>query len=247
MTVTVYESSDEEEYSFKTRVEASDNSQSSTQPLAKVPKENLSIPQGITPRSSRVDAPLRRRVLRDEEMHGIAKGDLSLLIRILLLSIIQTNDRVGQRFEVGTADRPTPAVLESQDLDVVRWIHGPEVCARLLLASPTSSYTQSLTVNLPQVGRSRERSVFELGVELDTRHIAHCKEAQIVLDRHKLAWGTIFELARGVTRGMWTFQDMKEHRLRKLEGSNAQSAWKVATVMADKEPSRIGAPSELWY
>ncbi|KAG2133615.1 uncharacterized protein EDB93DRAFT_1339933 [Suillus bovinus] len=110
MTVTVYESSDEEEYSFKTRVEASDNSQSSTQPLAKVPKEKLSTPQEITPRSPRVDTPLRKCVLRDE-MHGIAKGDLSLLIRILLLSIIQTNDRVGQRFQVGTAEKLREGLL----------------------------------------------------------------------------------------------------------------------------------------
>jgi hypothetical protein len=46
---------------------------------------------------------------------------------------------------------------------------------------------------------------------------------------------------------MWTFQDMTEPRLQKLKGSNAQSAWKVATVMADKVPSTMGAPSELWY
>ncbi|KAG1813878.1 RNA dependent RNA polymerase-domain-containing protein [Suillus subaureus] len=95
-----------------------------------------------------------------------------------------------------------------------------------------------LQVNLPQVGK--------FGVELNIVHIAHCEKAQEVLDRHKLAWGTIFELARGVTRGMWTFQDMTEHRLQKLQGSNAQSAWKVATVMADKVPSAIGASSELW-
>jgi RNA-dependent RNA polymerase len=102
-------------------------------------------------------------------------------------------------------------------------------------------------VNLPQVAKNRKHGPPELGVELDIRHIAHCEKTQIVLDRHELAWGTIFELARGVTRGMWTFQDMTEHRLQKLKGSNAQSAWKVATVMADKVPSAMGAPSELWY
>ncbi|KAG2116227.1 RNA dependent RNA polymerase-domain-containing protein [Suillus cothurnatus] len=98
----------------------------------------------------------------------------------------------------------------------------------------------------PAVKRRVSSCAPVLGVELDIRHIAHCEKTQIVLDRHELAWGTIFELARGVTRGMWTFQDMTEHRLQKLKGSNAQSAWKVATVMADKVPSAMGAPSELW-
>ncbi|KAG2737028.1 hypothetical protein P692DRAFT_20884083 [Suillus brevipes Sb2] len=42
-------------------------------------------------------------------------------------------------------------------------------------------------------------------------------KVQILLDRHELAWGTVFELARGVTRGMWKFQDMTEPRLQQLK------------------------------
>ncbi|KAG2045920.1 hypothetical protein BDR06DRAFT_977863 [Suillus hirtellus] len=101
-------------------------------------------------------------------------------------------------------------------------------------------------VNLPQVKKSCKSRSLEFGVKLNIVDISHCQKAQPVLDRHEVAWGTIFEQARGITHGMWTFQAMTEHRLRKLEGTNAQSAWKVVTVMADKEPSRMEAPSELW-
>jgi RNA-dependent RNA polymerase len=100
-------------------------------------------------------------------------------------------------------------------------------------------------VNLPQVGR-KHRSP-EFGVELDIVYIAHCENAQALFDKHELAWGTVFELARGVTRGMWKFQDMTEPRLQQLKGTNTQSAWKVATVMADKVPFTMRAHSELWY
>jgi hypothetical protein len=101
-------------------------------------------------------------------------------------------------------------------------------------------------VNLPQVGKSKKRSAPEFGVQLNTAYIAHSEKAQIVLDQHKLAWGTIYELARGVTRGMWTFEDMTGHRLGKLEGSNAEAAWKVTAVMKDKPQPAMRA-SELWY
>ncbi|KAG2358031.1 RNA dependent RNA polymerase-domain-containing protein [Suillus spraguei] len=103
-----------------------------------------------------------------------------------------------------------------------------------------------LQVNLLQVENFREHVPREFGVALNIVHIAHCTKAQKLFDQYKLAWGTIFELARGITRGMWTFQDLTEHRLQKLKGSNAESAWKVATIMADKVPSAKGAPSELW-
>ncbi|KAG1757774.1 RNA dependent RNA polymerase-domain-containing protein [Suillus lakei] len=101
---------------------------------------------------------------------------------------------------------------------------------------------------MPQVGTRTKHRPPQFGVQLTTVHIAHCERAQIVLDQQQLAWGTIYELARGVTRGMWTFEDMTEHRLRKLKGSNAQAAWKVAAVMKDEmgPPSAMRAPSEIW-
>jgi len=84
-------------------------------------------------------------------------------------------------------------------------------------------------------------------VQLDPVYIAHSEKIQVVLDRLQLAWGTIYELARGVTRGMWTFEDMTEQRLWKLKGSNAESAWKVTAVMRDREPAAVRGTSELWY
>jgi hypothetical protein len=102
-------------------------------------------------------------------------------------------------------------------------------------------------VNSPQVGKRKTRSAPEFGVKLNMVKVAHSEKVQIILDQLQLAWGTVYELARGVTRGMWTFEDMTEHRLCKLKGSNAEAAWKVAAVMKDKTPSAMRAPSELWY
>ncbi|KAG1818901.1 hypothetical protein EV424DRAFT_1619016 [Suillus variegatus] len=226
VTVVVDELSNEEVYSyglhdFEMHIESLGNSQSPAQPSDTI-REKCSISQEITPYSHRVDARLQRRVSRDQEMHEIAE--------------------VSSKPAIESDCDPRL----SHDLDVVRWIHGPEACTRLIAASLTNGYMRSLTVNSPQVEKSRKSSSLEFGIELDIVDISHCQKAQPVLDRHEVAWGTIFELAQGVTRGMWTFQDMTEHRLRKLKGKNAQSAWKVATVMADKEPSVMEAPSELW-
>ncbi|KAG1760381.1 RNA dependent RNA polymerase-domain-containing protein [Suillus occidentalis] len=100
--------------------------------------------------------------------------------------------------------------------------------------------TAALQLNAPRAGTRTQHRPPEFGVQLDI--------AQIVLDQQQLAWGTIYELARGVTRGMWTFEDMTEHRLRKLKGSNVQAAWKVTAVMKDgMGPSSVmRAPSEIW-
>lgn len=104
-------------------------------------------------------------------------------------------------------------------------------------------------MNAPQIGIRTKHRPPEFGVQLNIVHIAHCKRAQIVLDQQHLAWGTIYELARGVTRGMWTFEDMTERRLCKLRGSNVQAAWKVAAVIKDEMGPSFAtrASSEVWY
>ncbi|KAG2153597.1 RNA dependent RNA polymerase-domain-containing protein [Suillus bovinus] len=220
------------------QVEALDNFQSPTRPLVKVLGEKLSISQQTTPRAPRVDMRLQRHsVSHDEEMREI--------------------DEVAQRLIESDSDSGSAPSTEQSSLFSSRTTSMSSVGSTGLKRAPDCSLPPppavkrkvspcAPVVNLPQGGKSQKRRSPEFGVELDIVYIAHCEKAQIVLDRYKLAWGTIFELARGVTRGIWTFQDMTEHRLRKLEGSNAQSAWKVATVMADKEPSAMGAPSELW-
>ncbi|KAG2075104.1 hypothetical protein BDR04DRAFT_1091949 [Suillus decipiens] len=101
--------------------------------------------------------------------------------------------------------------------------------------------------NSPQIGTRANHRPPEFGVQLNIVHIAHCERTQVVFDQQQLAWGTIYELARGVTRGMWTFEDMTEHRLRQLKGSNVQAAWKVASVIKEMRPSSsMRAPAEVW-
>ncbi|KAG2369519.1 RNA dependent RNA polymerase-domain-containing protein [Suillus spraguei] len=102
--------------------------------------------------------------------------------------------------------------------------------------------------NSPQIGTRANHRPPEFGFQLNIVHIAHCERTQIVFNQQQLAWGTIYELARGVTRGMWTFEDMTEHRLRQLKGSNVQAAWKVAAVIKDemRPTSAMRAPAEIW-
>src|SRR5258708_39556213 len=45
-------------------------------------------------------------------------------------------------------------------------------------------------------GTSRNHSSPEFSVELNIKHIAHCKMAQVVLNRHELPWGTLLQLPR---------------------------------------------------
>ncbi|KAG1747654.1 RNA dependent RNA polymerase-domain-containing protein [Suillus lakei] len=242
LKTVVYESSDDEEYSygwddFKMQVEALDHSKSPTRPLAKVLREKLSISQEITPRAPRVDMRLRRRVSCDEEMREIDE---------VTRGLIESDSDSGstpstEKSSLFSSRTTSMSSVESTSLKrAPEWSLPPPPAVKRKVA-PTAP-----VVNLPQVRNNRKHNSPEFGVELDIVHIAHCEKAQIVLDRHELAWGTIFELARGVTRGMWTFQDMTEDRLQMLKGSNGQSAWKVAVVMRDKVPSAVGAPSELW-
>ncbi|KAG1886291.1 RNA dependent RNA polymerase-domain-containing protein [Suillus subluteus] len=239
----VYESSDDEEYSngwddFKMQVEALDHSQSPTQPLAEVLGEKLSISQETTPRATKVDTRSRSRLSHDDE----EMREIDEVAQRLIESDSDSGSAPSTEQSSLFSSRTTSiSSVESTGLKrVPNWSPPPSPAVKRKVSSCAP------VVNLPQVGKNQKPSSSKLSAELNIVHIAHCEKTQGVLDRHKLAWGTIFELARGVTRGMWTFQDMTEHRLQKLEGSNAQSAWKVATVMADKVPSATGAPSELW-
>ncbi|KAG2141030.1 RNA dependent RNA polymerase-domain-containing protein [Suillus clintonianus] len=237
----VYESSDDEEYSygwddFKIQVASLDHFESPTRPLTKALKEKLAISQEITPRAPKVDMHSRRRVLHDKELREIDE-----VARRPIESDSDSGSQPSTEQSLFSSRTTSMSSVESTGLKrAPDWSLPPPPAVKRKFAPTTP------TVNLPQVGKNRKHCSPEFGVELNIKHIAHCEKAQVVLDRHELAWGTIFELARGVTRNMWTFEDMTEHRLQKLKGSNAQSAWKVAAVMKDKVPSAIGAPSELW-
>jgi len=81
---------------------------------------------------------------------------------------------------------------------------------------------------------------------LDPFVIAHCSRVQVLLDRKRLAWGTVFELARGVTHGAWCWDRVTEELLDKLCGKNAEAAARVHTVMTGRSSNITAAATELW-
>lgn len=83
----------------------------------------------------------------------------------------------------------------------------------------------------------------------DSRYslIAHDLRTQRLMDAKHISRGAQFEIARGVSQGNWQWTDVTEEKIGLLQGSNADSAWKVAHVMRSRNLS--SAPKgnmELW-
>ncbi|KAI0271441.1 RNA dependent RNA polymerase-domain-containing protein [Gloeopeniophorella convolvens] len=83
--------------------------------------------------------------------------------------------------------------------------------------------------------------------------VCHCQLAQRRMEAKKIAWGVQYELARGVLAGLWTWDDVDESALSRLQGCNAVAAPKVMTVMADVmkskgivQPRGLSSSMDLW-
>jgi hypothetical protein len=70
----------------------------------------------------------------------------------------------------------------------------------------------------------------QFGSDLEPSFIAHDDEAQKLLDLNHIEWGTQFELARGVSTGAWTWDQIHKH-ISGLGGNNTKSAYKVPRVL----------------
>ncbi|KAG6380657.1 RNA dependent RNA polymerase-domain-containing protein [Boletus reticuloceps] len=111
-------------------------------------------------------------------------------------------------------------------------------------AHPTSASEAPPWGNEPAAQTpARELSAF--GAELDPFLIAHDATAQRLMDANHLTWGTTYEIARGVTKGQWTWSAVTREKIQKLCGSNACAAHQVAAVMQDREVPRV-AEAEVW-
>lgn len=82
------------------------------------------------------------------------------------------------------------------------------------------------------------------GTDLSERVIAHSDEVQRLFDDNKIAWGTQYELARGVTTGAWTWEDVRS-RIGSFIGNNELMASKVFAIMLQR-PSLANANLGLW-
>ncbi|KIM43196.1 hypothetical protein M413DRAFT_26372 [Hebeloma cylindrosporum] len=89
----------------------------------------------------------------------------------------------------------------------------------------------------------------QFGTELEPYFIAHDDEAQQLMDLNRIEWGTQFELARGVSSGAWTWDQIHKH-ISGLAGNNTKSAYKVQRVLrggtsSSVQPGNIAVWKEL--
>ena len=74
----------------------------------------------------------------------------------------------------------------------------------------------------------------------DLVFITHDSRVQALFDELEIAWGTQFEIARGVLNDSWTWDDVTEDKLHQLRGSNVESIVHVRRVL--KELTKSEAP-----
>ena len=98
-------------------------------------------------------------------------------------------------------------------------------------ASPTTSLEAFLTT--------------PLGVDLNPCIIAHDTGVQQLLDKAKVSWGVQYELARGVSKGLYRWSDV-ELKIQALVGSNKEIGHKVQSIMRDK-PRKGFADLSVWW
>ncbi|KAI6136111.1 RNA dependent RNA polymerase-domain-containing protein [Pisolithus sp. B1] len=81
---------------------------------------------------------------------------------------------------------------------------------------------------------------------LDPYIIAHDQRVQSLLDRKRVPWGTIFELARGVTNGSWLWSDITGEYVDQLCGTNAETAPRVSKIITGKWANMAVEALEVW-
>ncbi|KAF8971781.1 RNA dependent RNA polymerase-domain-containing protein [Flammula alnicola] len=98
--------------------------------------------------------------------------------------------------------------------------------------SSTTSPSAAVDVNkVPESVLRFSNSPF--GTDLERVIIAHCDKTQKMLDENEIEWGTQYELARGVSTGTWSWDDVRAHGL-EFKGSNEETAPKVQSVMGGR-------------
>lgn len=114
------------------------------------------------------------------------------------------------------------------------------------------SSPQPATASQPQLPHAAASKVPEsvswfansqFGTDLEPFFIAHDDETQRLLDLNRIEWGTQFELARGVSTGAWTWDQVHKH-VSGLGGNNTKSAYKVQRVLRGGTSTAI-QPSDI--
>lgn len=74
--------------------------------------------------------------------------------------------------------------------------------------------------------------------------IAHDRGVQVLMDKMNIAWGTQYEIARGVSDGRWNWSDVTPQKLKRLRGNNLEVASTVEAVLLAKDARRTNL--DLW-
>ena len=137
-------------------------------------------------------------------------------------------------------DTERPAVVR----DVFHPAPNTKITPKFSRSLPPLPATQSQDKHaIPQTVLEFASSPF--GTDLEEMIIAHSENLQKLLDDNEIAWGVQYELARGVSAGLWEWDQIKD-RVHRLKGTNAQAAVKVERIMKSRDSS---GPSDvrLWY
>lgn len=76
-------------------------------------------------------------------------------------------------------------------------------------------------------------------IAVPRRILCHSPAVQRHMERLKISWGVQYELARGVLAEKWTWANVTECVLGRLQGSNAKAAPDVHLVMLEAKEGRV--------
>lgn len=75
--------------------------------------------------------------------------------------------------------------------------------------------------------------VIDLGQKIEPFVIAHDRDAVIRMNAWNIAWGVQYEIARGVSQKLWTWDDVTDERLEMLQGSSLDMGPLVTDVFGN--------------
>jgi hypothetical protein len=114
------------------------------------------------------------------------------------------------------------------------------------ISQPLQTTTLTCPPQLPPPDDARDPPVLPpllSGKLALSRHIlCHSPDVQRQMERLNISWGVQYELARGVLAERWTWADVTESVLGRLQGSNVQAAPRVRTVMSEARVSKGPVP-----
>ncbi|PIL31184.1 RNA-dependent RNA polymerase [Ganoderma sinense ZZ0214-1] len=111
----------------------------------------------------------------------------------------------------------------------------------------TVIFNDETEANSASAGPSRHRKL-DPSTLSGTHIVAHSKDAQKLFDSIPLSWGVQYEIARGVSRGLWSWETVmqSEAALRSLSGTN-MNASKVSQALERSLGDVFPSDAALWY